>query len=98
MNVFWTEHASHELRAIHDYIAADSARYAHGMIDRIIRKSQHLANFPLLGAVVPEYGDDSIRELFEHPYRIIYLVRPERVEVVAVVHAARELPKPSDGS
>lgn len=91
MSVFWTENAKRELRAVHDYIAQNSARYARGMVDRITRKTELLASLPHLGAEVPEYGDSSIRELLEHPYRIIYRVRGDRVEVLSVVHGARRL-------
>jgi plasmid stabilization system protein ParE len=48
---------------------------------------------PLLGAVVPEYDNEAIREVFEHPYRIIYKVLEEQVDVLAVVHSSRRLPR-----
>ena len=89
MTVFWTQNAKHELRAAFDYIAQNSPRYAQGMVDRITRKTESLNAFPHLGAAVPEYADDAIRELLEHPYRIIYRVNPDRVEVLSVVHSAR---------
>ena len=91
MNVFWTQNARRELRAIHDYIAQNSARYAQGLVDRITRKTQNLARFPQVWAEVPEYEDGSIRELLEHPYRIIYRVREDRVQILSVVHGARQL-------
>jgi toxin ParE1/3/4 len=93
MNVVWTQNASRDLRAIHDYIAQSSARYAEGMVDRITRKTEYLVRFPQFGAVVEEYGDDAIRELLEHPYRIIYRVRSDGVDVLSVIHAARQLPR-----
>lgn len=75
-----------------DYVAQHSPRYAQGLVDRITRKTEQLAQFPQLGAEVPEYEDESIRELLEHPYRIIYRVREDRVEILSVVHGARQLP------
>lgn len=97
MTVVWTQNAKRELRAVHDYVAQNSPRYAQGLVDRITRKTEQLETFPLLGAEVPEYEDESIRELLEHPYRIIYRVREERVEIVSVVHAARQLPPAMPG-
>ncbi len=38
------------------------------------------------------YDVDDIREVLEYPYRIIYRVLPDRVDVLAVVHGARRLP------
>jgi toxin ParE1/3/4 len=92
MMVSWTQNAKRELRAAHDYVAQNSPRYAQGLVDRITRKTEQLAQFPQLGAEVPEYEDESIRELLEHSYRIIYRVREERVEILSVVHGARQLP------
>jgi len=71
MKVVWTRNASRELRAIYDYIAQNSPRYAQGLVDRITRRAKDLIRFPPLGAEVPEYANESIRDLFEHPYRII---------------------------
>jgi toxin ParE1/3/4 len=61
------------------------------MVDRLTRRSQQIALFPLSGRVVPEYGSESVREIIEPPYRIIYRILPDRVDVVAVVHGARDL-------
>jgi toxin ParE1/3/4 len=98
MTVGWTLNASRELRAIHDYIAQNSPRYAQGMVDRITRQTMQLAQFPRLGAVVQEYDDESIRELFEHPYRIIYRVGTNQVIILSVVHGSRSLPRGAPGS
>jgi toxin ParE1/3/4 len=98
MTVGWTANASSELRAIHDYIAQNSPRYAQGVVDRITRHTKQLAQFPRLGAVVEEYNDESIRELFEHPYRIIYRVGMNQVIILSVVHSSRLLPRGVPGS
>lgn len=98
MSVFWTRNAKQELQAIHDYIAQNSPRYAQGVIDRITRKTELLARFPHLGTEVPEYGVESIRELLEYPYRIIYRIRQDRVDVLSIVHGARLLPPNPPGT
>lgn len=92
MTVAWTANAKRELQAAHAAVARTSARYADALVDRITRKTADLARFPYLGAEVPEYDDALLREVFEHPYRIIYRVRTDRVEIVPVVHSARQLP------
>ena len=99
MIVVWTQNAQRELRAVYDHIAANSPRYAQGVVDRITCKSDLLSQFPLIGAEVQEYRDPSIREMIEYSYRIIYRVSTVRIEVVSVVHGARILPKrPPTGS
>lgn len=98
MIVFWTSNAKRELRAVYNYIAQNSLRYAQGVVDRITRKTDQLAKLPYLGSEVPEYEDTAIRELSVQSYRIIYRVREERVEVLSVVHAARQLPSEIPGN
>jgi toxin ParE1/3/4 len=88
----WTEAALGHLRGIHSYISQDSPRYALAMIDRITRRAEQCGTFPLAGSKVPEYDADDIREVFESPYRIIYRVLPDRVDILTVVHGARLLP------
>src|SRR5262245_13274908 len=94
MKVVWTDRARRHLRAIHDYIAEDSPQNATRMVDRITRKSESLARLPLSGHIVPEYENQTVRQILEGNYRIIHRVKPDRVEVIAVIHGARELPPP----
>jgi plasmid stabilization system protein ParE len=41
--------------------------------------------------MVPEFEDKLIREVIEGPYRIIYYIKPEQIDVLAVIHGARLL-------
>ena len=93
MNVYWTESALVAPASIEEYIARHSAQYARALVARIFARSDQLASRPLLGPIVHEYEDESIREVFENPYRIIYRVDADRVDIVAVVHAARMPPR-----
>lgn len=45
--------------------------------------------------MVPEYERDDIREVFQHPYRIIYLIKDQEKinEILSVIHGARLLPE-----
>lgn len=92
MKVHWTDTAIEHLQAIHDYIAKDSPQYALRIVDRLTRRSQQIAEFPLSGRVVPEFEVPQIREVLEGPYRIIYYIKPDQVDVLAVVHAAQQIP------
>jgi plasmid stabilization system protein ParE len=92
MMVHWSEVAVGHLQAIRDYIARNSPGYAQALADRIVQRTEQLAAMPRLGAEVPEYGDETIREVLEHPYRIVYRVTTDRVEVVAILHGARRMP------
>ncbi|MBF2015096.1 MAG: type II toxin-antitoxin system RelE/ParE family toxin [Rivularia sp. T60_A2020_040] len=91
MKVFWTETAVENLSAIYTYIAQNSPQYADRIIDRITKRSQQIANFPLSGRIVIEFETEQIREVIEGSYRIIYYIKPEQIDVLAVIHGAQEI-------
>ena len=76
--------------AIYAHIALDSPAYAKRMVDRLTRRSQQIADFPISGRRVPECDVDQIREVIEGPYRIIYRIKPDQIDVVAVIHGAMD--------
>lgn len=92
MRVYWTNTAVAHLVLIYEHIAQDSPRYAQRMIDRLLRRSEQIAAFPLSGRMVPEYEEQTIRELLERPYRIIYRVKVDQIDILAVVHSTQLLP------
>ena len=67
MKVHWTNTAEEHLDAIFDYIVQNSPEYAKRMVDRITRRSQQIAKYPLSGSSVPEYDFNQIREVIEAP-------------------------------
>ncbi len=91
MKVHWTETAQEHLDGIHAHIARDSRVYAKRVVDRLTRRSQQIALFPLSGRRVPEYDIDQIREVFEGPYRIVYYIKPSQIDVLAVIHGAQDV-------
>jgi plasmid stabilization system protein ParE len=62
------------------------------MIDRLTKRSEQIAVFPRSGRMVPEYEAPDIREVIERPYRIIYRIKTDQIDILAVVHSAQLLP------
>lgn len=91
MKVCWTNTAEGHLDANFDYIAQNSKEYAKSMVDRIIRRSQQIAEYPLSGRMVPEYDFNQIREVIEGSYRIIYHIKSDQIDVLAVIHGAMNI-------
>ncbi|MFT3755472.1 MAG: type II toxin-antitoxin system RelE/ParE family toxin [Pseudoxanthomonas sp.] len=91
MNIVWTEPAVDSLQAIRDYIACDNAFYADVFVNRLIDVAESLNEFPERGRQVPEAGNPALRELLFQNYRIIYRHRAGAVEILAIVHGARDL-------
>lgn len=47
------------------------------------------------GRRLPDYPDADLREALERPYRVIYQVKPERIEIITVKHYPQRLPRSS---
>ena len=93
MRVHWTDRAKTRLKSIQAYIAEDSPQAALQLIDRIVTRSARLGELPQLGHQVPEYKRDDIREILERPYRIIYRIKPDQIDVITVMHYRQLLPQ-----
>jgi addiction module RelE/StbE family toxin len=92
VKVHWTENAIEHLVNIYEYIAHNSPTYAKRFVDKITRRSEQIIDHPLSGRKVPEYDAEDIRELIEKPYRIIYRIKSNQIDVLAVIHGSRLLP------
>jgi plasmid stabilization system protein ParE len=73
------------------YVAQNSEIYADRLIDRLTRRSEQIGLFPQSSRIVPEYKEEHIREVIERPYRIVYRVKKEQVDLLAVLHCARQM-------
>ena len=90
MKFYWTGTAEGHLDAIHAYSAQDSPTHALRTVDRLTRRSEQIAEFPLSGRRVPEYDMGQLRKEVEGPYRIIYHLKSDQIDVIAVLHGARD--------
>ena len=91
MKVYWTDTAVKHLSAIYAYIAQNSPQYAARVVDRLTRRSEQIANFPLSGRIVPEFQTEQIREVIEGSYRIIYYIKSDQIDVLAVIHGSQQI-------
>ena len=89
IEVEWSPEASEDLESIAEYIARDSEFYARAVVSKILEASRNIRDFPLIGRIVPETGDERIRERFIYSYRLVYKIDEKRILVVAVIHGKR---------
>ena len=82
--------ALEDLAGIWAYIADDSPRQADAFAAGIDREIRDLARRPLIGRARPELLTD-LRSLPFGRYVIFYLPRKRGIEVVRVLHGARDL-------
>ena len=88
--VVWSARALADVEAIASYIATDSPAYAANVVLRIVGLTKTLSEFPRSGRKVPEFDEDSIRELIAYSYRIIYRVEDAEIIVASVIHGKRD--------
>jgi toxin ParE1/3/4 len=90
--VIWSDSALQDLNDIGEYISKDSERYAEITVNQLFAAPDILENHPKAGRIVPEFEIESIRELIQGNYRIVYQLVDERsIQILAVHHGARLL-------
>jgi addiction module RelE/StbE family toxin len=90
VRIFWTDVALNQIEAIRDYLSRTSPDYARRVVERLVNRSEQIASFPRSGRIVPEYEIDEVREVIESSYRLIYLIKEDQVEILAVIHTSRK--------
>ena len=89
----WTERATEQLAVIAEYISLTSPVYAEQVVERIGYRFEQVRAFPESGRTIPEAREgEPLRELIERPYRLVYAVRPNAIEVIAILHGRQDFP------
>ena len=89
--VIWTDPAWADLEAAAQDITRDSEFYAASLVQEVHEAAMSLEDFAERGQIVPEFGDESIRELLVKPYRLVFKLTEEHVFIVAFIHGAQRL-------
>jgi toxin ParE1/3/4 len=76
----------HSAALINDSRVAPALR----IVDRLTKRSQQIVAFPQSGRIVPEVEFPQIREVLEGPYRVIYHIKPDQVDIIAVIHGSQQ--------
>ena len=87
----WSPRAASDFEEICEYISSNSELYAVFFARRINAIVKEFPRFPKAGRIVPEYQDINLREKIFSGYRIIYRIKVDYIEVVAICHGARLL-------
>jgi addiction module RelE/StbE family toxin len=88
--VIWTVQATEDVERIAEYVAQESEQYASLLVSKLYARVQSLRQFPMMGRMVPEKEDPSVRELIEGNYRIIYEVLSDDLILIETVrHSAQ---------
>ncbi|MCR4286610.1 MAG: type II toxin-antitoxin system RelE/ParE family toxin [Deltaproteobacteria bacterium] len=89
--VVWAHEAIEDIDATAGYIARDSPYYASAFVQEVLDVGRSLDVVSSRGRVVPEIGNQNIRELFVREYRMIYCIEKGRVVILGLIHGRRDL-------
>jgi plasmid stabilization system protein ParE len=89
MKVVLTQSALADLRDIGHWIALDDPRRAVTFVRELGEKCLGLADRPLLYPLAPETGQ-GVRKRRHQRYLILYRIARGRIEILHVVHGARD--------
>jgi toxin ParE1/3/4 len=90
MIVVITEAAEADVEAIGDWIAADNPARALTFVLELCDRCRALADMPRAYPLVPRYEHLGVRRRSYHDYLIFYPIAGERIEVLHVLHGARD--------
>lgn len=92
MRVYWTPSAQARLLEIRSYLEEHAPTVAGSVAIDLARRALALGDLPSMGKRLERYRPAEVRELLERPYRLIYRVTPERVEILTVLHYRQLMP------
>ena len=93
-SVVWTEVAALDVERLAAYLHVEAALRASEIVDRIIDRADSLCRLPGRGRAPPELrdiGDRSWLEIQQAPWRILYRIVRNRVEIHGVLDGRRDL-------
>jgi len=91
LKITWSPLAAEQVRDIASYIALDKSSVAEQWIDKMFDSVEPLIDFPKSGRVVPELQINSIRELVQGNYRVIYKIQDNSISVLTVKSYRQQL-------
>lgn len=91
MQLKWTLLAIHDLREAGDYISAENPQAAVKMAARVLEAVEYLREYPGIGRE-GRLSDSKELVVTGTPFIIIYRLRSPTVQILRVLHHAREWP------
>jgi len=97
VKIFVANSAYSDLEDIKEYYEKEGvARIGKQFVTAIIEHTQTLADNPDIGRVVPEFGEEQIRELIHSPFRVVYLREANSIHIIRVWRSERMLRLPDE--
>lgn len=95
MKISFSKSAIEDLKGINEYYLEQGVpQIGQDFVASIVEQVETLSSHPHIGRVVPEFSDESIRELIHSPFRVVYLSEPKSIKVIRVWRSERLLKLP----
>jgi plasmid stabilization system protein ParE len=97
VKIYVANSAYSDLEGIKEYYEDEGVPHVgKEFVKAIIEHVETLVDNPDIGRVVPEFGEERIRELIHSPFRIVYLRERDSVHVIRVWRSERVLKLPDN--
>ncbi|MCD6441211.1 MAG: type II toxin-antitoxin system RelE/ParE family toxin [Candidatus Marinimicrobia bacterium] len=93
MKIVWSPLSVERISEIAEYISIDNPKVSNNWVETLFGKVEQLKSFPQSGRIVPELGENTIRELIFGNYRIIYRIELRQISILTVRHIRQILPE-----
>jgi len=90
-SVYVTPAAREDLRGIGDYVRRESPAAAKKVVRAIRGEMTRLGSLPGIGHLREDLGDETLRVWPVYSYLLIYRADKGPVEIVRIIHGARDL-------
>ncbi len=93
MKIVFSSQAKADLVEIVEFIAYDKLQAARNWGAGIRQSVSKLSDFPKMGRTVPEFGEETIRELIKGEYRVVYKIDDKKntIVIITIHHGRRPL-------
>lgn len=96
MNILITDSAKEDLKSIQKYYRELKVPdIANEQITEILEKVERLTDHPESERAVPEFNNVQIREIICPPYRVVYLLTDQAIQIIRVWRSERTLQLPA---
>jgi len=89
--VIWLSDAIEDAEKIVAYVAERNPTAAENIRDALVSSTEQAASYPYMYRRSPRIL--GAREITIHPYKVLYRVSSNRLEVVAVMHVRQQFPR-----
>jgi len=84
--------ALNHIQSIWDFIAADNQDAADRIVDELFAAFERLAEWPGIGYTRSDLSQADVRFWTVRSYLVVYREKPLPLQIVAILHGARDIP------